>query len=48
MTQVVADVRTDLLERGPEVPGAALPGLLDRHAALRDFLREYAFVEDLG
>jgi hypothetical protein len=48
MTQVIADVRTDLLELGPEELGAALPGLLDRHAALQDFLRDYAFVEDLG
>jgi hypothetical protein len=48
MTQVIADVRIDLLELGPEELGAALPGLLDRHAALQDFLRDYAFVEDLG
>jgi hypothetical protein len=48
MTQVIADVRTDLLELGPEELGAALPGLLDRHAALQDFLRDYAFVDDLG
>jgi hypothetical protein len=48
MTQVVADVRVDLLSLGPEELGAALPGLLDRHAALQDFLRDYAFVDDLG
>jgi hypothetical protein len=48
MTQVIADVRTDLLELGPEELGQALPGLLDRHAGLRDFLREYAFVEGPG
>jgi hypothetical protein len=48
MTQVIADVRVDLLSLGPEELGAALPGLLDRHAALQDFLRDYAFVDDLG
>ena len=53
MTQVVTDVRADLLELGPDGPGPpgqgpALPGLLDRHAALADFLHEYAFVEDAG
>jgi hypothetical protein len=48
MTQVIADVRVDLLGLGPEELGPALPGLLDRHAALRDFLRDYAFVDDLG
>ena len=48
MTQVIADVRTDLLELGPEELGAALTGLLDRHAALQAFLRDYAFVDDLG
>ena len=48
MTQVIADVRIDLLGLGPEELGAALPGLLDRHAALQGFLRDYAFVDDLG
>lgn len=48
MTQVIADVRVDLLSLGPEELGAALPRLLDRHAALQDFLRDYAFVDDLG
>ena len=53
MTQVVADVRADLLELGPDElgplgQGPALPGPLDRHAALADFLHEYAFVEDTG
>ena len=48
MSRVIADARTDLLELGPEELGAALPGLLDRHAALQDFLRDYAFVEDTG
>ncbi len=53
MSQVVADVRIDLLELapdelGPPGQGPALPGLLDRHAALADFLHEYAFVEDTG
>jgi hypothetical protein len=48
MTQVIADVRVDLLTLGPEELGAALPRLLDRHAALQDFLRDYAFVDDLG
>jgi hypothetical protein len=48
MTQVIADVRIDLLGLGPEELGAALPRLLDRHAGLADFLRDYAFVDDLG
>jgi hypothetical protein len=48
MSLVIADVRTDLLGLGPEELGAALPGLLDRHAALQAFLGEYAFVEDPG
>lgn len=53
MSRVIADVRKDLLEFGPDElgsqkPGPALPGLLDRHAVLQDFLREYAFVEDTG
>ena len=48
MSQVIADVRADLLELGPEELGPALPGLLDRHAALQDFLRDYAFVEGPG
>ena len=48
MTQVIGDVRVDLLTLGPEELGAALPRLLDRHAALQDFLHDYAFVEDLG
>jgi hypothetical protein len=48
MTQVIADVRVDLLSLGPEELGAALPRLLDRHIALQDFLRDYAFVDDLG
>lgn len=48
MSQVIADVRADLLEFGPEELGPALPGLLDRQAALRDFLGDYAFVEDPG
>jgi hypothetical protein len=48
MTQVIADVRVDLLGLGPEELGPALPGLLGRHAALQDFLRDYAFVDDLG
>jgi hypothetical protein len=56
MSRVITDVRTDLLELGPEElrllepcsreEGPALPGLLDRHAALRDFLGDYAAVED--
>ena len=48
MSQVIADVRIDLLELGPEELGPALPGLLDRHAALQDFLGDYAAVEDTG
>ena len=60
MSQVVADIRVNLLEldpdelgppgRGPSGPGRApsLPGLLGRHAALADFLHDYAFVEDTG
>jgi hypothetical protein len=48
MSQVIADVRADLLDFGPEELGPALPGLLDRQAALRDFLGDYAFVEDPG
>jgi hypothetical protein len=52
MTRVIADVRADLLEFGPDELGSqkpgARPGLLDRHAALQDFLRDYAFVEDTG
>lgn len=48
MSRVIADVRIDLFELGPEELGPALRGLLDRHAALQDFLRDYAFVEDTG
>ncbi len=48
MSQVIADVRIDLLELGPEELGRPLPGLLDRHAALQDFLGDYAAVEDTG
>ena len=53
MSQVVADVRADLLELGPDGlgppgQGPALPGLLDRHAALADFLYDYAAIEDAG
>ncbi len=53
MSQVLADVRADLLELGPDElgppgQGPALPGLLDRHAALADFLHEYAFVDGTG
>jgi hypothetical protein len=48
MSQVVLDVRADLLEFGPEELGPALPGLLDRHAALRDFLCDYAAIEGTG
>ena len=53
MSRVIADVRKDLLEfgrdeLGSQKPGPARPGLLDRHAVLQDFLREYAFVEDTG
>jgi hypothetical protein len=53
MSRVIADVRKDLLEFGPDElgsqnPGPARPGLLDRHAVLQDFLRDYAFVEDTG
>jgi hypothetical protein len=48
MTQVVADVRADLLDLGPEELGTGLPGLLERHAALQEFLRDYAFVDDVG
>ena len=52
MTEVIADVRVDLLELGLEEPGsrelgaAQLPGLLDRQAALLGFVRDYAGVED--
>jgi hypothetical protein len=45
MTQLLVDVRGDLAERIAEdrrVP----PGLLDRHEALLDFLRDYAFVAE--
>jgi hypothetical protein len=53
MSKVVADVRADLLELGPDGlgppgQGPALPGLLDRHAALADFLCDYAAIEDTG
>lgn len=54
MTEVIADVRVDLLEFGVEQPGfrelgpAQLPGLLDRQAALLGFVRDYAGVEDPG
>jgi hypothetical protein len=54
MTEVIADVRVDLLELGLEEPssrelGAAqLAGLLDRQAALLGFVRDYAGVEDPG
>jgi hypothetical protein len=52
MTEVIADVRVDLLEFGLEEPGfrelgaAGLAGLLDRQAALLGFVRDYAGVED--
>jgi hypothetical protein len=52
MTEVIADVRVDLLEFGLEEPssrelGAAqLSGLLDRQAALLGFVCDYAGVED--
>jgi hypothetical protein len=52
MTEVIEDVRVDLLELGLEEPGsrelgaAQLAGLLDRQAALLGFVREYAGVED--
>jgi hypothetical protein len=52
MTEVIADVRVDLLEFGLEEPGfrelgaAQLAGLLDRQAALLGFVRDYAGVED--
>ena len=54
MTEVIADVRVDLLELGLEEPrsrelGAAqLAGLLDRQAALLGFVRDYAGVDDPG
>ena len=54
MTEVIADVRVDLLELGFEQPGfqelgpARLAGLLDRQAALLGFVRDYAGVEDPG
>ena len=48
MSQVVADVRADLLELGQEELGLALPGLLDQQAALQDFLWDYAVIEDTG
>ena len=54
MTEVIADVRVDLLEFGLEEPGfrelgaAGLAGLLDRQAALLGFVRDYAGVEDAG
>ena len=65
MTEVVADVRADLLELALEEPGlgelssprrggglaglgGGLAGLMDRHAALLSFLREYAGVADPG
>jgi len=52
MTEVIADVRVDLLEFGLEEPGfrelgaAQLAALLDRQAALLGFVRDYAGVED--
>ncbi len=52
MTEVIADVRVDLLEFALEEPGfrelgaAQLAGLLDRQAALLGFVRDYAGVED--
>ena len=54
MTEVIADVRVDLLGLGLEEPGsrelgaAQLAGLLDRQAALLGFVRDYAGVEDTG
>jgi hypothetical protein len=54
MTEVIADVRVDLLELGFEQPGfqelgpARLAGLLDRQGALLGFVRDYAGVEDPG
>jgi hypothetical protein len=54
MTEVIADVRVDLLELGLEEPrsrelgAAALAGLLDRQAALLGFVCDYAGVEDPG
>ena len=52
MTEVIADVRVDLLEFGLEEPGfrelgaAGLAGLLDRQTELLGFVRDYAGVED--
>ena len=48
MTQVIADVRVDLLSLVKKELGASLSRLLDSRAALQDFLRDYAFVDDLG
>ena len=54
MTEVIADVRVDLLELGLEEPGsrelgaAQLAGLLDRQAVLLGFVCDYAGVEDAG
>jgi hypothetical protein len=54
MTEVIADVRVDLLELGVEQPRsrelgpAQLAGLLDRQAALLGFVRDYAGVEAPG
>ena len=51
MTEVIADVRVDLLELGFEQPGFQELGparLLDRQAALLGFVRDYAGVEDPG
>jgi hypothetical protein len=45
MTRLVADVRHDLVELAGPGDGAG-PGLLDRHAELAAFLREYAGVDD--
>lgn len=56
MTEVIADVRADLLEFGLDgrafrelgsaQPAGGLAGLLDRQAALLGFVCEYAGVED--
>jgi len=48
MSQLIADVRADLLDFGPEELGPALSGLLDQQAALQNFLWDYAVIEDTG
>jgi hypothetical protein len=45
MTQLLVDARADLAELATE-DSRVPPGLLDRHAVLLDFVRDYAFLAE--